>query len=100
MPAYLIFTREGPVKDPQKMEAYSAANRANAEEYASRFGIKPLSVYGHFETLEGEDADGVVLLEFPTIEDARGWYESPQYQAAMADRLKAADYRVILFEGI
>tara|TARA_R110002110_G_scaffold255982_1_gene471857 strand:+ start:327 stop:629 length:303 start_codon:yes stop_codon:yes gene_type:complete len=100
MPAYMIFIREEPVKNSQKMDDYSAANRANAEGYATRFGIKPLSVYQFMETLEGKEADGVVLLEFPTIEDARDWYESPEYQAAMADRKMAADYRTILFEGV
>lgn len=100
MPAYIIFIREEPVENKQKMEAYSAANRTNAQEYMTRFGIKPLSVYGFLDTLEGKEADGVVLLEFPTIEDARGWYESPEYQSAMADRKMAASYRAILFEGI
>lgn len=100
MPAYMIFIREEPVKDIRKMEDYSAANRANAEGYATRFGINPLSVYQFTETLEGKEADGVVLLEFPTMEDARGWYESPEYQAALVDRQMAADYRTILFEGI
>jgi hypothetical protein len=30
MPAYMIFTREGPVRDPEAMQVYGAANQANA----------------------------------------------------------------------
>ena len=52
------------------------------------------------ETLEGEAPDGVVMLEFPTVEDAKAWYFSPGYQAAAQHRKKGAHYRVILVEGI
>ncbi len=100
MPAYMIFTREGPVRDAEEMQAYSSANQANGAAYVSQFKIKPLAAYGALETIEGAPADGVVLLEFPTANDARAWYESPEYQAAMAHRLKGADYRVLLVEGV
>ena len=99
MPAYMIFTREGPVRDAAEMQAYSAANRANSGEFVARYGIKPLAVYGTLETLEGEARDGVIILQFPTADDARGWYNSPEYQAAMVHRLRGATYRTILVEG-
>jgi uncharacterized protein (DUF1330 family) len=100
MPAYIVFIREEPVKDAEALAAYSAANRANTASFMADFALKPLAVYGAHEVLEGADADGVVLLEFPTMAQARGWYESPAYQAALADRHKAAHYRAIMFEGI
>ena len=52
------------------------------------------------KTLEGEAPDGVVMLEFPTVEDAKAWYFSPGYQAAAQHRKKGANYRVILVEGV
>lgn len=100
MPAYIVFIREEPVKDQDAIQAYSAANRANAMAFVEQFKLKPLAVYGACDTLEGSAADGVVLLEFPTIEDARSWYDSPAYQAAIPDRHKAAHYRAIMFEGL
>jgi uncharacterized protein (DUF1330 family) len=96
----MIFTREGPVRDPEAMQVYGAANQANARIYAEQYKIKPLAAYGALETLEGEAADGLVLLEFPTADDARAWYASPEYQEAMAHRLKGADYRCLLVEGL
>jgi uncharacterized protein (DUF1330 family) len=92
----MIFLREGEVFNPQEMEAYSKANRANKPDP----NLQPLVVYGKFETLEGEAPDGVVLLQFPTVEDAKAWYYSPAYQAAMEHRKLAANYRVILVEGL
>jgi uncharacterized protein (DUF1330 family) len=100
MPAYMIFTREGPVRDADAMQTYSAANQVNGASYVERYKLKPLVAYGALETLEGTEADGVVLLEFPTADDARAWYDSPEYQAAMEHRLKGADYRCILVEGL
>jgi uncharacterized protein (DUF1330 family) len=52
------------------------------------------------ETLEGEAADGNVLLEFPTADDARAWYHSDEYQAAAEHRKLAAHYRAFLVEGV
>jgi uncharacterized protein (DUF1330 family) len=94
--AFMIFLREGAVFNPKEMEAYSKSNRNTKQD----FKLQPLVVYGDFEALEGEAPDGVVLLEFPTMEDAKTWYYSPGYQAAMEHRKRAADYRVILVEGV
>jgi uncharacterized protein (DUF1330 family) len=65
MPAYMIFTREGPVTDQAEMEAYSSSNRANAGLFVEQHKLRPLAVYGAMETFEGEAPDGIVLLEFP-----------------------------------
>ena len=96
MVAYVIVTRESPIRDPAEMAEYRRLGRQNKGD----FKLKPLVVYGAIETLEGEAPDGVVLLEFPTVEDARAWYYSPGYQAAMPHRAKAADYRAIIVEGV
>ncbi|SFO35520.1 DUF1330 domain-containing protein [Sphingomonas sp. OK281] len=100
MPAYMIFIRESPVVDAAAFAAYGAANRASAAALVERYGIKPLAVYGAAEALEGETPDGIILLEFPTADAARAWYDSPEYQAATPDRHRAAQYRAILFEGL
>lgn len=96
MAAYIAFIREGDVFNAAEMEQY--VNKASA--ITNKFGLKPLVIYGHLETLEGKAAEGMVLLEFPSLEDARAWYQSPEYQAAVEHRKKAANYRVILVEGI
>lgn len=96
MAAFMIFLREGAVFNQLEMEAYQQSNRDNTDD----FKLKPLVVYGDFDTLEGEAPDGVVVLEFPSVEDARAWYHSPGYQAALAHRKRAANYRVILVEGL
>ena len=100
MPAYIITYRESPVRDQAAIEEYSRRNRENAAAFQEQFGIRPLVVYGASEGLEGDNPDGIVILRFPTMEDARAWYESPEYQEAIAIRRKAADWRVVIVDGL
>jgi uncharacterized protein (DUF1330 family) len=100
MAAYLIFTREGPVRDEAEMAQYAAKNAAAGPTYAASYGIRPLAFYGALEAIEGDAPDGVVLLEFPDAAKARAWYDSPEYQDALQHRLKAATYRCTLVEGV
>ena len=36
-----------------------------------------LARYGAHEDLEGAATEGTVILEFPSIEAAKAWYDSP-----------------------
>jgi len=92
----MIFIREEPVRDPEAMAEYRRINRQNVGD----FKLKPLVVYGATEAVEGKAPDGVIVLEFPTVEDAKAWYNSPGYQAAVPHRLRAADYRAIIVQGV
>lgn len=96
MAAYVIFMRESPVRDPAGFAEYQRMNRENAKNP----NLKPLVVYGAMEALEGDAPDGVIVLEFPTMDEAKAWYNSPEYQAALPHRLKSADYRGFIVEGL
>lgn len=96
MPAYMIFIRDEPVRDEAAMKEYSRVNR----EKGGGFPMKPLVAYGAAEGIEGATPDGVVMLEFPTVEDAKAWYNSPGYQEALPHRHKAADYRAFIVQGL
>jgi uncharacterized protein (DUF1330 family) len=96
MPAYVLCIREEPPHDPAELAIYSRMNRENPRDPK----LTPLIVYGAAEALEGPAPDGIVLLQFPTVEDARAWYESPGYQAAIPHRRNGADYRVMIIQGL
>ena len=68
--------------------------------FQATFSAMPRVVYGRSEAPEGANPDGVVVMEFPTYEAAKGWYESPEYQKAVALRKDAADWRVVIVEGL
>lgn len=100
MTAYMIATRLGPVRDAAELAEYSRLNRENAATFQAQYNVKPLVVYGAVEAAEGPVPDGMVMLQFPSMAEAKAWYNSPGYQEALPHRLKAADYNVLFVEGL
>jgi uncharacterized protein (DUF1330 family) len=99
MTAYVIFLRDKPPHDPAGLAAYQKMNSESVPAYLE-FGIKPLAVYGATQALEGPAPDGTVILQFPNMKDAKAWYDSPEYQAALPHRLNASEYRAFIIEGL
>lgn len=95
MPAYAIFIKNS-TKDAEELKVYGQKAGAARGDHK----ITPLAFYGPLEVVEGDPAEGVVLLQFPDMAAAKAWYDSPAYQDAKAHRLKGADYRVIFAEGL
>jgi uncharacterized protein (DUF1330 family) len=62
--------------------------------------IRILAAYGRHVTLEGPEVEGVVIAEFPTLEEARAWYDSAAYQEVIQHRFRGAIYRGLIVEGI
>ncbi len=96
MAAYIIFTREEPIKDESAMKDYQETNAKGGRTE----GLEALAVYGEIVGLEGETPDGAVVLKFPDKATALEWYNRPIYQEAVKHRMRAAHYRVFVVEGI
>lgn len=95
MSAYVVYVRDR-ITDPEEFSKYEQAAPAASVGHK----ITPLAYYGAVDTLEGPPVDGAVILEFETVEEARASYDSPLYQAALTHRLKGAEYRVFIVEGV
>lgn len=56
---------------------------------------------GRPQAREGDwpDARRMVIIEFPAIEVAHAWYDSPQYQAALATRTGPLGRRMLFVDG-
>ena len=95
MPAYLIARVS--VTDPDKYENYKALAPAAIAKYGGRY----LARGGATETMEGEaESRRLVILEFPDMQTARTFYNSPEYTAAKAERAGAADGQFVIVEGL
>lgn len=94
MTAYVVFIREKTV-DPDELKIYASKAPAGLEGHP----VKPIAMYGNYEVLEGPDAEGAAILEFPSLDEAKAWYYSPAYQEAVKHRLKGGVYRGIMVEG-
>ena len=94
MPAYIIVDVE--VTDPANFEEYRKQVPATVQKYGGRFLVRG----GAMEVLEGDwRPKRVVVLEFPSMEQAKRWYDSEEYRAPKALRLKTSRGRLVLVEG-
>jgi uncharacterized protein (DUF1330 family) len=95
MSAYLVAT--GTVKNPEAYQEYRALAAAAIERYGGRF----IARGGKSEVLEGSfPGPRVVIVEFPSFDRAKEFYDSPEYQAARQKRLAVADLNLIIVEGV
>ena len=95
MPAYFIVDNE--VTDSAGFEEYRKQVPATVEKYGGRFLVRG----GQIQTLEGDwNPKRIVVTEFPSIEQARRWYDSKEYQALKALRSRSARGSVVLVEGV
>jgi len=85
------------ITNPEQYEEYKkfsgAAMRAHGAEVCIRGG--------KVEVLEGDwTPDRLVLLKFPSVEAARAFNDSPEYDKARQARRGAAIMRMVLVEGV
>ena len=95
MPAYVVVQVE--VEDAVRYEDYKPMVPPSLAPYGGRFLVRG----GRVETLEGKWAPKrFVMLEFPSMEEARAWWDSPEYKDAKALRQATAKTQMILLEGV
>lgn len=95
MPAYGIFIRER-TRNKSELDNYTPKAVASLAGHT----MKVLAAYGRQEVIEGPEAEGVVIVEFPSLAEAKAWYDSPAYREAREHRFRGADYRAIFVEGV
>lgn len=96
MAAYCLFdVRE--VTNPGLMDEYRAQVVATVEKHGGRY----LVIGGRWETVEGGWRPAFpVMLEFPSLEAARTWYDSPDYAPLKAMRLAATRGDAVFMESL
>jgi uncharacterized protein (DUF1330 family) len=95
MAAYVILDIE--VTDPTRFAEY----RELAPPAIAAYDGKYLARGGTTEVLEGSwKPHRVVVLEFPSVERARQWLESPEYRTARAIRNASATTDAIVVQGL
>ena len=95
MAAYAVFIRES-TRDQAELAAYTPKAAASMAGHA----MTVLAAYGRQQVLEGPSVEGVIIVEFPSFEEAKAWYESPAYREAREHRFRGAEYRAMIVEGV
>jgi len=95
MPGYLV--AQISVHD----EAAYAEYRAGVPEVIAAFGGRFLVRGGAPETMEGNaPARRIVVVEFPSIEAARAFYDSAEYAPLLKQRLASSSGDLMLVDGV
>ena len=95
MAAYIVTQID--VRDRERYEDYKRLVPPTLAAYGGRFNVRG----GAAETLEGEWSPGrIVIVEFPSAEQAREWWASDAYAPAKELRQATAHTRMILVEGV
>jgi uncharacterized protein (DUF1330 family) len=95
MSAYVIADID--VQDPVRYADYRKMVPASIEAYGGRF----LARGGKVESLEGPwEPKRTVIVEFPSVERAKAWWDSDEYAPAKALRRAASQGSLILLEGL
>src|ERR687883_343409 len=95
MPAYVVV--QITVRDAATYERYKELAPPSIAAYGGRYIVRG----GATEALEGSwRPTRFVVLEFPSVERARAWWNSPEYAPAKALRQTSADTEMVLVEGV
>ena len=95
MTAYVIASIN--VTDPDKYKNYMAVSPAAVAAAGGKFIVRG----GNLEILEGDwSRPRVVIIEYPTREAAKAFYDSALYVAARAEREGAAEFSMIVVDGV
>jgi uncharacterized protein (DUF1330 family) len=95
MAAYVIVDLV--VTDPITMDEYRKQVPATLAKYGGRFLVRG----GAHHTVEGDwKPNRVVVLEFPSLEQAKRWYDSEEYREPKAMRLRAGRANLVMVEGV
>jgi uncharacterized protein (DUF1330 family) len=94
MPGYLIARVH--VTDWEHYRRYTQATPAAIEKYGGRFIVRG----GETITLEGQPETGrLVIIEFPSLDQAKAFYHSEGYSRAKKLREGAATGQFLIVEG-
>jgi uncharacterized protein (DUF1330 family) len=94
MPAYIIASEV--INDRDEFDKYRALVHGVLDKYKGEIIISNENV----EIFEGEwPYTKTVVIRFPSIQQAKRWYESPEYQEIIQYRIRATTTNLILVDG-
>jgi uncharacterized protein (DUF1330 family) len=95
MVAYLMVRAD--VRDKEAYGEYAKRSPAVVEQFGGRY----LARGGEVLSLEGpQESRRVVIIEFPSLEQAKAFYDSPEYQSAREFRKDAGQAEFIVVDGV
>ncbi|AXI79210.1 DUF1330 domain-containing protein [Peterkaempfera bronchialis] len=96
MTAYAIAHLRNPQSDHPDVLEYLRRIDATLDPFGGRFAVHGAAM----EVVEGDWPGTVVVIAFPDLAAARGWYASPAYREILPLRTDHIDGTAILVDGV
>lgn len=91
------YVAEFELRDPEGIKPYSAGVAGTFEPFGGRYVVRG----GRIAALEGPPPGSrTVIIEFPSMEQARAWYDSDAYRNLRPVRQRSGISRTYIIEGL
>lgn len=85
------------IHNPELYESYKKLTPGSIEPFGGRFVVRGAQT----ESLEGDwKPERLVILEFPSVENAKAWWSSELYSKAKEIRYRAANSKMLVVETL
>lgn len=86
------------MRNPSWVQEYGPKTAALVQKHGGKYLVRG----GAMERLEGSGAlpSVMVVLEFPSMEQAKAWYNDPEYAPLIVLRQSGSDLDFVLVEGL
>lgn len=94
MPGFIII--HSTLTDPERFQEYVLASEDSVNKYQGKFVLGGLVG----EVLEGQHSKKrTVIFEFPSLDNAKAWYESEEYQSVKQLRDGTGEFDFVLLDS-
>ena len=95
MACYLVADMR--ISDAELFREFVEAVPATVEKYGGRYLIRG----GKFEVAQGDwTPDRVVVIEFGSMDQAKAWYDSPEFEGPKQTLARSSNSNFIFVEGV
>ena len=95
MPAYII--AQVKVHNPEEFQKYVEESTPVFQIY----GASVMAAAGEVDILEGNWPEGrTIIVKFPSVEQARKWHDSAEYQKVAPYRHRSASTNMVVVDGL
>ena len=95
MACYLVADMR--ISDAELFREFVEAVPPTVEKYAGRYLIRG----GKFEVAQGDwTPDRVVVIEFGSMDQAKAWYDSPEFEGPKQTLARSSNSNFIFVEGV
>jgi uncharacterized protein (DUF1330 family) len=95
-PAPALYVSEFTVNNPEGLQPYRDAVDATFKPYGGYYVVRG----GAVTPLEGQTNTRIVVIGFDSVEKAKAWYNSPEYQKLKPIRVANTNSRTYIVEAM